>query len=55
MTMEWFWPEGFYALAMIAAFAFGAFALKLPIAIAMSAAAVVGALRILWDIVQAVS
>ena len=44
MTMEWFWPEGFYALAMIVAFAFGAFALKLPIAIAMSASAVVGAL-----------
>ncbi len=41
--MEWFWPEGFYALAMLLAFAFGAFALDLPIAIAMSAAAVVGA------------
>ena len=44
MTWEWFWPEGFYALAMIVCFAFGAFALKLPIAIAMSASAVVGAL-----------
>ncbi len=44
MTWEWFWPEGFYALAMIACFAFGAFALNLPIAIAMSASAVVGAL-----------
>jgi len=43
MTMEWFWPEGFYALAMIAVFAFGTFAFKLPIAIAMSTAAVVGA------------
>ena len=43
MTMDWFWPEGFYALAMLLAFAFGAFALDLPIAIAMSAAAVVGA------------
>lgn len=43
MTMEWFWPEGFYAIAMIAAFAFGAFAFKLPIAIAMSAAAIIGA------------
>lgn len=41
--MEWFWPEGFYALAMLFAFAFGAFALDLPIAIAMSASAVVGA------------
>lgn len=44
MTMEWFWPEGFYALIMLLAFAFGAFALKLPIAIAMSLAAIVGAL-----------
>lgn len=42
--MEWFWPEGLYAIAMIAAFAFGSFALKLPIAIAMSAAAAIGAL-----------
>jgi TRAP-type C4-dicarboxylate transport system permease large subunit len=44
MTWEWFWPEGFYALAMITCFAFGAFALRLPIAVAMSAAAVIGAL-----------
>lgn len=44
MTMEWFWPEGLYAIAMLLTFAFGAFALKLPIAIAMSASAVVGAL-----------
>jgi TRAP-type C4-dicarboxylate transport system permease large subunit len=44
MTWEWFWPEGFYALAMIVSFAFAAFALKLPIAVAMSAAAVIGAL-----------
>ena len=43
MTMEWFWPEGFYAIAMIVAFALGSFALKLPIAIAMSAAAMLGA------------
>lgn len=43
MTMEWFWPEGFYAVVMVASFAFGAFAFKLPIAIAMSAAAVIGA------------
>lgn len=41
--MEWFWPEGFYAVAMIAVFAFGTFAFKLPIAIAMSSAAVAGA------------
>lgn len=41
--MEWFWPEGFYAIAMVAAFAFGSFAFKLPIAIAMSAAAMIGA------------
>ena len=44
MTMEWFWPEGFYALAMIVAFAVGAFAFKLPIAIAMSVSAMLGAL-----------
>lgn len=43
MLTEWFWPEGFYAVAMIAVFAFGAFAFKLPIAIAMSSAAVIGA------------
>lgn len=43
MSLEWFWPEGFYAAAMIAVFAFGAFAFKLPIAIAMSSAAVIGA------------
>jgi TRAP-type C4-dicarboxylate transport system permease large subunit len=41
--MEWFWPEGFYALAMLAAFALGVFALKLPVAIAMSASAAIGA------------
>ncbi|MCL2147119.1 MAG: TRAP transporter large permease subunit [Synergistaceae bacterium] len=44
MTLDWFFPEGIYALVMIAAFALGAFALKLPIAIAMSGAAVLGAL-----------
>lgn len=43
MLTQWFWPEGFYAVAMIAVFAFGAFAFKLPIAIAMSAAAAIGA------------
>ena len=42
--MEWFWPEGFYTLLMISVFAFGAFAWKLPIAVAMALAAVVGAL-----------
>jgi TRAP-type C4-dicarboxylate transport system permease large subunit len=41
--MDWFWPEGFYAVAMIAVFAFGVFALKLPVAIAMTASAVAGA------------
>jgi len=41
--MEWFWPEGFYAVVMVAAFAFGAFAFKLPISIAMSASAIIGA------------
>jgi len=44
MTWEWFWPEGFYVIVMVAAFALGSFALKLPIAIAMSAAAALGAL-----------
>jgi len=42
--MNWIWPEGLYAAVMIGAFAGGAFCLKLPIAIAMSAAAVIGAL-----------
>ena len=41
--MDWFWPEGFLTLLMVGGFAFGAFALKLPIAVAMSAAAVLGA------------
>ena len=44
MTLDWFWPEGFYALMMVLAFAVGAFALKLPIAIAMSGGAVLGAI-----------
>ena len=43
--MSWIWPEGLYAVVMIGAFAAGAFCLNLPIAIAMSAAAVLGALR----------
>ena len=42
--MEWFWPEGALTLVMIGTFVFGAFALKLPIAVAMSLAAVAGAL-----------
>lgn len=42
--MDWFWPEGFHTLAMVGSFAFGAFALKLPIAVAMGGAAIVGAL-----------
>ncbi len=42
--MEWFWPEGFYTIVMVGSFVLGAFALKLPIAIALSGAAVVGAL-----------
>ena len=41
--MDWFWPEGFLTLLMVGGFAFGAFALKLPIAVALSAAAVLGA------------
>jgi TRAP-type C4-dicarboxylate transport system permease large subunit len=42
--MDWFWPEGFYAIAMIVAFALGVFALKLPVAVAMCGSAVIGAL-----------
>ncbi|TDY59458.1 TRAP-type C4-dicarboxylate transport system permease large subunit [Aminivibrio pyruvatiphilus] len=42
--MDWFFPEGLYTLAMVGSFVFGAFALKLPIAVALAAAAVVGAL-----------
>jgi TRAP-type C4-dicarboxylate transport system permease large subunit len=42
--MDWFWPEGFYTLVMVGVFVLGAFALKLPIAVAMSLAAVSGAL-----------
>ena len=41
--MEWFWPEGFLTLLMVGGFALGAFALKLPIAVAMSGAAILGA------------
>jgi TRAP-type C4-dicarboxylate transport system permease large subunit len=42
--MDWFFPEGLYTLAMVGSFVFGAFALKLPIAVALGAAAAVGAL-----------
>ena len=42
--MSWFWPEGFFSIAMILTFALGAFALRLPIAVAMGFAAVAGAL-----------
>ena len=42
--MDWFLPEGLFTLAMVGSFVFGAFALKLPIAIALGAAAAVGAL-----------
>jgi len=42
--MDLFWPEGLYAILMVGTFVFGAFALKLPIAVAMALAAVVGAL-----------
>ena len=42
--MNWFWPEGLYTLGMVGCFAAGAFALRLPIAVAMSVAAAVGAL-----------
>ena len=42
--MDWIFPEGLYTLAMVGSFVFGAFALKLPIAVALAAAAVVGAL-----------
>lgn len=41
--MDWFWPEGFYTLLMIGVFAFGAFAWKLPIAVAMALATIAGA------------
>lgn len=42
--MDWFWPEGFYTIVMIGSFVFGSFALKLPIAVALSGAAAIGAL-----------
>ena len=42
--MDWFFPEGLYTLAMVGSFVFGAFALKLPIAVALAGSAAVGAL-----------
>jgi TRAP-type C4-dicarboxylate transport system permease large subunit len=42
--MDWFLPEGFYTVAMLAAFALGVFALKLPVALSMALAAAIGAL-----------
>ena len=42
--MDWFWPEGIYTIAMVGSFALGAFALRLPIAVAMGLAAIVGSL-----------
>lgn len=42
--MSWFWPEGFYTFLMIAVFVAAAFWLKLPIAVAMLAAALAGTL-----------
>jgi TRAP-type C4-dicarboxylate transport system permease large subunit len=44
MTLDWFIPEGIYALIMITAFALGIFMLKLPIAISMLGASALGAL-----------
>lgn len=42
--MDWFFPEGLYAIAMVGSFILGAFALKLPIAIALGGSAAIGAL-----------
>jgi len=42
--MDWFFPEGLYTIAMVGSFVFGAFALKLPIAVALAGSAAVGAL-----------
>ncbi len=42
--MEWFWPEGFYTLVMVGVFAFAAFALRQPIAVALAIASIIGAL-----------
>jgi len=42
--MTLFWPEGFYTILMVGTFAFGAFFLKLPIAISMVLAAIAGSI-----------
>ena len=42
--MSWFWPEGFYALLMVAVFFAATFWLELPIAVAMVFASLAGAL-----------
>ena len=42
--MSWFWPEGFYALLMVAVFFAATFWLELPIAVAMVFASLVGAM-----------
>ena len=41
--MSWFWPEGFYALLMVAVFFAATFWLELPIAVAMVFASLAGA------------
>ena len=42
--MDWFLPEGLYAIAMVGSFVLGAFALRLPIAVALGGSAAIGAL-----------
>ena len=42
--MSWFWPEGFYALLMVAVFFAATFWLELPIAVAMVFASLAGVL-----------
>jgi len=42
--MEWFWPEGFYTIVMVGVFAFAAFTLRQPIAVALAIASIIGAL-----------
>ncbi|WP_286973781.1 succinylglutamate desuccinylase/aspartoacylase domain-containing protein [Acetomicrobium sp. UBA5826] len=42
--MTLFWPEGFYKILMVGTFVFGAFFLKLPIAISMVLAAIAGSI-----------
>ncbi len=42
--MEWFWPEGMYTIVMVGVFAIASFVFKQPIAVALTIAAVTGAL-----------